>query len=185
MQSGGVKARICYSKEYPANLIGHLDTVSALQRSMRRAGWLFRFSCGFNPRAKLSFTPPLSLGFSSFAEYIEAELVREPEDYQIDAFKENTVDGITIMDVKIIGIEEPGINDIVAGFRYHVLFNSPGCSIPEGIDNIVERDDSRIVLDVYKRNGGFRNPVKILGNGDYKVKKIDCLWENEKGVTGE
>lgn len=188
---GEVIARVKYSKEYPANLVGHLDTMAAIQRSMRRATWPLKFTAGFNPRIKLSFTPSLRLGFTSDTEYVDVALIRPLEQYQIEKFRRSTVEGIKIKNVWILHPEEPGINEKLTGFRYMVRFMQPGkdtcrtgvspvnaSRLPdEGIENIVERGDDYIVLDVLKKNGGFKNPLKILGEGKYEIKKIKCHWK--------
>ena len=171
-----VTARIKYSKLYPANLIGHLDTVKALQRSMRRAAWPLKFTCGFNPRIKLSFTPSLSLGFSSEAEYIDVALNCPLEEYQIERFNNSSIQGIRIKDVQILSGDEPGINEKLKGFRYMVEFLQGNIEETEELKNVVERGKNYIILDVLKKNGGFRNPVKLLGAGEFKIKKIKCLW---------
>lgn len=60
----------------PARFLGHLDQVRALDRALRRSGLPVAYSEGFNPRAKLSFGPPLPVGAESEAELCALELTR-------------------------------------------------------------------------------------------------------------
>ena len=68
------RVRIKYKKELP--YIGHLDVVRLWERAIRRTNLPAAYSEGFNPRQKLSFGPPLPLGFSSECEYLDIYLER-------------------------------------------------------------------------------------------------------------
>jgi radical SAM family uncharacterized protein/radical SAM-linked protein len=60
----------------PARFLGHLDQVRALDRALRRSGLPVAYTEGFNPRAKVSFGPPLPVGAESEAELCALELTR-------------------------------------------------------------------------------------------------------------
>lgn len=64
---------IKYTKTFPANLLSHVDTLRALQRTFRRAGINLDYSQGFNPHMLLFMSPPLTLGTASFCEYVTAQ----------------------------------------------------------------------------------------------------------------
>jgi len=71
---GTLTARVRYGKTGLARLIGHLDTIRALTRAIRRAGIEGVYSQGFSPRLKLSFGPALPLGFTSECEFFDIKL---------------------------------------------------------------------------------------------------------------
>jgi uncharacterized protein (DUF2344 family) len=54
--------------------ISHLDLQRAMLRGLRSAGLTPVYSQGFNPHPKLSLALPLSLGFESLCECLEAEI---------------------------------------------------------------------------------------------------------------
>ena len=56
---------ICYTS--------HLDLLRLFKRSFKKAGIRLAYSQGFNPHPKMGFAQPLSLGYSSIAEYLEFE----------------------------------------------------------------------------------------------------------------
>jgi len=58
-------------------LLGHLDFLQTILRSLRRAGIATNFSEGFNPSPKVSFAPALPAGTESECEYF---LVDSPEE---------------------------------------------------------------------------------------------------------
>jgi len=69
-----VKLRVQYQKTDYARFLSHLDLVRIFERACRRAQIPLRYSQGFNPHPKISFGPPLTLGYSSEAEYMDMEI---------------------------------------------------------------------------------------------------------------
>ncbi len=77
--------RLMYSKQDAARFLSHLDLISLIQRSFRRAGVPVEYSQGFHPKMRMAFAPALALGmqgrrelleFRSRAELPPAEFVR-------------------------------------------------------------------------------------------------------------
>jgi len=71
-----------FSKEGKAVFLSHLDLMTIFERALMRAGYDCRFSQGFNPKPKLEFAHPLSLGIASLEEVAAVELYNwdgEPE----------------------------------------------------------------------------------------------------------
>lgn len=73
----GCRVRLRLAKEGEARFISHLDLARALERAARRAGLPVALSEGFHPMPKLALGPPLALGSTSQAEYLDVQL-REP-----------------------------------------------------------------------------------------------------------
>ncbi|MDI6870535.1 MAG: TIGR03936 family radical SAM-associated protein [Bacillota bacterium] len=71
------RVRLRLAKEQEARFISHLDLARALERAVRRAGLPVALSEGFHPLPKLALGPPLALGATSQAEYLDLEL-RQP-----------------------------------------------------------------------------------------------------------
>lgn len=59
-----------YTKQYPASLAGHVDTLRTVAHILRRANCKVDYSKGFNPHMELVFSPALSLGIESLCEYV-------------------------------------------------------------------------------------------------------------------
>jgi radical SAM-linked protein len=177
-------ARIKYSKEYPANMIGHLDTTTSILRSLRMSFWPIIFTSGYNPRARYSATPPLSLGLSSVAEYIDVALNSRPDAYVIESLKEKMIEGIRIVDVKIIERGESDLNEALAGFRYRFEADEVKEEDLSGADRVKITGKGCAVVDIIKRDGNIRSPRKCSLSGNYRITKLECLW-NENGGTKE
>jgi radical SAM-linked protein len=63
-----------FSKKGASAFIAHLDLMTVFERSLARAGYNARFTEGFNPKPRLEFANPLSLGLSSEEEVAGIDL---------------------------------------------------------------------------------------------------------------
>ena len=57
--------------------VSHLDLGRIFMRALRASGINLKFSQGYNPHPRVSFCPPLSLGFEGICEYMDFETVEE------------------------------------------------------------------------------------------------------------
>jgi len=94
------KIRFRYSKTGRAKYISHLDLMSTLQRSFRRAGVDLKYSEGFNPHPYMSVALPLSVGHESLCELMDVAVVDDPKP-DIKAIK--LPEGIVFTDVYVPG----------------------------------------------------------------------------------
>ncbi|MBN1895100.1 TIGR03960 family B12-binding radical SAM protein [bacterium] len=76
------RIRIAYRKGPEARFTSHLDTMRVFDRTFRRAGVAVSMSQGFHSHARLSGGPPLPLGYTSRAEYLDVELFVVPKDLE-------------------------------------------------------------------------------------------------------
>ena len=60
-------------------LVSHINAMRNFEMSFQRSGLLLQFTQGFNPKPKLEFVNPLSLGFIGENEVMLAELLLKPE----------------------------------------------------------------------------------------------------------
>jgi len=70
------KIRSQFVKVGAARFLGHLEMVDVFVRAARRAAIPMRFSEGFHPLPKISFTNPLPVGTESLAEFMDLDLIR-------------------------------------------------------------------------------------------------------------
>ena len=57
-----------FAKRNEQIFLGHLDLMGMMEKSIQRAGFFIEFSQGFNPKPRLEFAHPLSLGITSEGE---------------------------------------------------------------------------------------------------------------------
>ena len=70
------KIRVKYSKGKPLRFLTHLEVVSAIRQAVRRASLPVCMSSGFSPQPKVSFGPPLAVGYTSNCEIFDMEMFR-------------------------------------------------------------------------------------------------------------
>ena len=73
------KYRLLLRKDDRARFVSHLEYITVLTRAARRAKLPLRFSGGFHPQPKLSFSDALPTGVASDVEIIDIELSRQYE----------------------------------------------------------------------------------------------------------
>ena len=81
----GNRWRVRYAKGRPARFLSHLDITRAWSRAVASSGLPIVYTQGFNPRPRLSFGPPLPVGTTGEAEFVELELSRAVPSGEIEA----------------------------------------------------------------------------------------------------
>src|SRR5207302_8583251 len=71
--------RMRYAKEGVGAALSHLETMTALLRTFRRAKLSIPHSQGFHPKPRVSFGPACPVGTESRAEYLDLELHGTPD----------------------------------------------------------------------------------------------------------
>jgi len=72
--------QLTFEKQGTARWLGHLDVMRTFERAFRRCGAPVALSQGHNPRPKLRFVFPASVGLTATADVLFADLVeRSPE----------------------------------------------------------------------------------------------------------
>jgi radical SAM family uncharacterized protein/radical SAM-linked protein len=66
--------RLRFSRKGNVKYISHLDQIEVIKRALRMTSLPLCFSQGFNPQIKMSFAPPISVGYESNSEYVDIEL---------------------------------------------------------------------------------------------------------------
>ena len=71
-----LRLRFRFSKTGELRYLSHLELVNTLVRAIKRAGLLFKYSQGFHPLPKVSFSSTLPVGIESLDEYMDVELLK-------------------------------------------------------------------------------------------------------------
>ena len=70
--------RIKFRKVGDLQYVSHLDLVRTMQKALKRAGLNMWYTEGFNPKPKMVFGPPLSIGVESECEFLDIRLLDTP-----------------------------------------------------------------------------------------------------------
>ena len=173
---------ICFQKYGRLRYISHLDLMTIFDRSLFRAGFYPVMSKGFNPKAKLEFASPLSLGISSEEEIMAA---RTFNCVGCEIFKEKLnkmlPSGLKIIEVlvikELIDYNEKNIKkrkslmSLYWGSEFLIKINSQFC---ETIFALIKNNMQNYpgLLSVEKDSRGIRITIKQLERGNKNILKI-------------
>ena len=118
--------RLRYAKEGVAVALSHLETMTALLRTFRRAKLSIPHSQGFHPKPKVSFGPACPVGTESRAEYLDLELFGGHE--AVDVARrvgENLPAGFRLLSCEPLRPGGESLSRTIRGLEYRV-------ELPEG-----------------------------------------------------
>ena len=117
------KFRIRFSKTGPAKYLGHLELTRLLIRAFRRAQIPLVFSQGFHPLPRVSFGPPLPVGYESRAEFLDLQ-IHGPLHPDEAAQRINSVlpFGVQILEIQEISLKCPSIFDMIDKIIFIIPF---------------------------------------------------------------
>jgi len=94
--------RIRWGKVDRFRYMSHLDNIRLIERVIRKAKLPVAYSQGFNPSMKLSFGPPLPLGFTSESEFADITFESNLLPYMVEKLKESMPLGFDILDARVV-----------------------------------------------------------------------------------
>lgn len=142
-----------FSKEGYIKYTSHLDMLRLFKRSFNRAGLRLAYSQGFNPHPRLSFAQPLSLGYTSIAEYLEFELIDDTEPAIIKSELQKAMpEGITVTECcrSETGRKSLAARCVSAEYIIAVPVEDSCCLGPESADEFMAQ--SEIMASKRKKN---------------------------------
>ncbi|NOZ01224.1 MAG: TIGR03960 family B12-binding radical SAM protein [Deltaproteobacteria bacterium] len=99
---------LVFTKDRQAAWLSQKDLVKHLPRILRRAGLVPALSGGYHPQPRITYRPPLPVGYRSAGEWITAVLdVGSGDAPAIDALNRATVQGMIFLDASISRVRRP------------------------------------------------------------------------------
>ena len=94
-----ITLRLKFKKVGSLQYISHLDLVRTMHKIVTRASLPLWYTEGFNPKPKLIFAAPLSIGTESVCEYMDVKLVDDiPPEEAMRRLNANMTDEMQILD---------------------------------------------------------------------------------------
>lgn len=171
--------RCKFTKEKDMIYISHLDLQRLLQRILRKAGIRVAYSQGFNPHPKISFGQALSLGVTSYGEYIDVELEDIVEADEFMTRVNNALpDGIKIQKVKFIDkTVTTSLSSSISHGSYMISMNvSSDIEIADIKTKVAEFMKLEEIINIKKNKKGKLKEVNIRPL--IKTLKVVSLEEN-------
>ncbi|MCP4566165.1 MAG: TIGR03960 family B12-binding radical SAM protein [FCB group bacterium] len=147
------KIRLKWGKTGLVRFLSHLDNNRVFERAIRRAGIPVTYSQGFHPHQKLSFGPPLPVGYSSECEYLDIKLNDAVGSGQLKDLAQTMPKGFFISDSKTIYSKAPAISALLNRAVYQIRGDLGDTSrLAETLEKILA-SDSVIGLRTTKDGG--------------------------------
>ena len=161
--------RIVFEKGTGMRFTSHLDLMRAWERALRRSGLPLAFSQGHHPHLKMSFGPPLPLGFRSRAEVFDLEFSRPPVVDLAERLNAVLPESLRVADFRPILFRIPSLMQQLEGASYRVRFPRPfldGIGLaPEALPGTL---DARIAALL------ARDPIVVRRESEGKTREFDA-----------
>ncbi len=147
--SFGIRFR--FSRDASLHYIAHLDMLRLFERALRRSALPVAHTHGFNPRMKLVFGLPMSIGLSSEAEYADIEFDRpvSPALF-IECLNGHLPQGMAILEaVSLAGSDN--VMGRVAAARYQITFEAEPAGTCQELEALFLRLREAAPLPVMKK----------------------------------
>ena len=136
--------RIVFEKGPGMRFTSHLDLMRSWERSLRRSGLPLAFTQGHHPHLKMSFGPPLPLGYRSRAEVFDLEFSRPPAVDLVERLNRVLAEGLRVLDCRPILFKTPSLMSELEGASYRVRFprsflEEAGFTAETLLENLVAR----------------------------------------------
>lgn len=160
---------IKFYKKGMIRYISHLDLLRLFKRSFKRVGIKLQYSQGFNPHPKMSFAQPLSLGYSSCAEYLEFDTVTSyPTEEILEKLNKIMPEGVGILSCKELPADGKTLAAITESADYQI-------TIPVSAD--FDQNPSELIKNYMSREQIFVLKHQRKSGKDIKVNIKPMILE--------
>lgn len=163
--------RFKFRKTGSLQYISHLDLVRTMTKIVTRSGLPLKYTEGFNPKPKMVFAAPLSIGTESYCEFLDLRLSeRVDEEYALECLNRNMTDE---MQAECAYYPETAFTDL-RWLSYTVTVKTAGAS-----DELCERINAALGgerIEVEKKTKSGIKPVDIRP----LIKSADAFFDGEE-----
>ena len=114
--------RIVFEKGAGMRFTSHLDLMRSWERALRRSELPLAFTQGHRPHLKMSFGPPLPLGYRSRAEVFDLEFNRPPAVDLVERLNAVLAEGLRVLACRPILFKTPSLMSELEGATYRIRF---------------------------------------------------------------
>jgi radical SAM-linked protein len=114
--------RLRAAKDERVRFISHLDVTRAFFRAFRKSRLPVAVTGGKERRFKIAFGPPLPLGMTSGAEYLDVAFVREVPEPFVASLNESLPEGLTVVASAPMRTEPDSLSSVIQIATYEVSF---------------------------------------------------------------
>lgn len=163
--------RLKYAKLNPIRFTSHLDLIRIFERTFRRAGIKLVYSQGFHPHPRIAYGPPLGMGYTSSAEYMDVQYYRGKNPDVAGMLNMKLPDGLRVLDSRELFGKNRSLASIINRAEYEVI---PGKKIDQSYLNqsIAEfLEQEQIIIDRVRGNDVQKLDIRPF---------IEKVWYDEE-----
>ncbi|MBD3387188.1 TIGR03960 family B12-binding radical SAM protein [candidate division KSB1 bacterium] len=175
--------RFKYRRDKRVRFFSHLDYARLFERALRRANIELCFTQGFNPHPKISYGPPLSLGFVSDAEYVDIQVYDIPALEFQKRLNRELPPGIEIMETRQLFKKDRSLSDVINRIDYEISlpeFFTPK-AIEEAVSNLLKQDTINVIRK--KRKSQLLDIKRFIIKLYRKRRMLYLQARSDKGHT--
>jgi len=107
------RLRIRWGRNESRRMLSHLDNMRIIENAVRDSKIPVTLTQGVRPRMKLSFCPPLPMGFTSEAEFVDISLDQICSGPMIDNIRKSLPDGFELYEAKTVYAKSLSLSDAI------------------------------------------------------------------------
>src|SRR5438874_5360961 len=157
LPEGRATLRLRYAKEGRAVALSHLETMTALLRTFRRAKLSIPHTQGFHPKPRVSFGPACPVGTESQAEYLDLELHGTPAAGQVaERIRRELPEGFRLLSCEPAETAAESLSRTIRAIEYRVQLPDGAPDAAQRLAEFAARADAAVLRE---REG--KTPVRI------------------------
>lgn len=169
------RIRLQFTKTGMLRFVSHLDLVKIVQLIFRRAQINVSYSQGFNPSPRLTFAPPLPMGFASTGELVDVVLAEEYDPQELlSRIQTIHLDGLQWISASEVPVRSPALTPSLETASYRLDFDLTKGSLD--MHAIVERLNQFVAAETCVVEFAGRNKVV---QRDLKQSLLDITWNHD------
>ena len=176
------RLRIRWGRTESHTHLSHLDNIRTIEDAIRRSEIPVIYSRGKRPRMKLSFSPPLPVGFTSETEFFDINLKQDFSSQMINALRKSMPEGFKVLEAKAVFAKTAALSEVINLVVYTLkLDNSIDTKqLQSRIFDIMSKDE----LIVSRKSKSGESDVDIR-KSIYKIECADRLLTLTLGIGSE
>ncbi len=181
--------RFTFSKTGAFKYLSHLEMMSAIARTFKRAGLTLKYSEGFHPKPRISFAGSLPVGMESLEEWLDAELVvvagkaGEAGDGILRALNADAPAGLKFGSCALLHLKSPLPSAIITEYQAFLNEGPKGDGVVtplnidlEGIDGFLkgfrEKASVPVVIEKRETSGGITPKGGMTPSVEVDIKPL-------------
>ena len=166
-----VNLRVKFIKRGSLQYISHLDLVRTMHKILVRAGLPLWYTEGFNPKPKMVFAAPLSIGVESVTEFMDVKLVDDmPTDEVIRRLNANMTEEMQVIDAYYTDVKLTELKWL--SYRISIVTDGGSPELAERCREVLTADSVSVLKK--QKNSAEGKRVDIRGG----IRSVEASFDN-------